>query len=329
MKYKAFQRWCKPKSILIVAELSTHPARIQQVIQQVRAPGVRIMLVSVLRRDNLGQNPGRALPMVAPQASLRFTEASTVGLRRSLQWGAPMSGVEVLKSTTVDQIPGLAYSLNVDRVVSVALGNGPMPMRLSVPIEEELIDSLRIPLCIMGGRPETKSWCNDEIRRILLPVSFESDLKLHFRFASQLALAHQARLTVLHVFRNQERSLHSWERTPVAVQSQLPIVELMRDGLLCPMEVTVAEGDPASAILKLNAKRQHDLIVMGSPAGCSDRDGGVLQTVMFGARCPLIVLGRCIDASQGSIGSVTRAGSAKREPAMNGFAEKEAFHAMR
>lgn len=112
------------------------------------------------------------------------------------------------------------------------------------------------------------------------------------------------------------------------MRSQLPILELLREGVLCPLEITVAEGDPATAILKFDAIRQHDLIVMGSP-GCTARGSGVLQTVMFGSRCPLIVLGRSIDQPSGSVGPVPRSSTTKREPTIHNPAEEEEFHAVR
>jgi nucleotide-binding universal stress UspA family protein len=223
-------------------------------------------------------------------------------------WAEVFSRVNVLKSALVEEIPALADALKVDLVVLAALDSGFASIRAVRFIEETLMTFLRVPLCIIGRHSDRKPWSENGIRRVLLPVSLPSDVRLRLRFACHLAESHHARLTVLHAFGSRRESVRPWERTPVAVEAQLPISELRRDGILCPIEVTVAEGDPATAIVKFDAIRKHDLIIMGTPglADPAPRYGNrVVQTVISEAGCPVVVLGRSIDPASAFVGAVT------------------------
>jgi len=154
----------------------------------------------------------------------------------------------------------------------------------------------------------TGSWSSKGIRRVLLPISLRSNVGLHLRFACKLSQLHQARLTVLHAFGDRGTNEHPWERTPVAVEAKLPISDLKQEGIICPLEIAVCEGDPARAILRFDGTKQHDLIIMGGPGRETlphiYRNGAV-HNVIAEARCPVIVLGRTLDAEAGVVRPVS------------------------
>jgi hypothetical protein len=101
------------------------------------------------------------------------------------------------------------------------------------------------------------------------------------------------------------------------VEALLPISELWQEGILCPMEVAVREGDPAEAILKFDATRQHDLIIMGGPSRDTlphiYRDG-VVHSVIAEARCPVMVLGRSLDGISSFIRPASHSDSDLNQP---------------
>jgi nucleotide-binding universal stress UspA family protein len=298
MECKALQRWCSPLTILIVTDLSEAPARTLEVIRQAQATEAKILLVHVIRADLRG-SPGRSHSFLVPRFSQGGAQTSFDDMEHALLWADLLSNVVVLKSTPVEQIPALAESLKVDRVVLTTPGSSVAHPRAGLSVEQHLMTSLTMPLCAMSRQMGTGMWNDRSIRKVLLPLSLQSDIGLHLRFACHLALSHQARLTVLHAFGNRGTNERWSERTPVAVEARLPISDLRQEGILCPMDVAVCEGEPAKAILKFDATRQHDLIVMGGPGRVTlpqNYRNGVVHNVIAEARCPVIVLGRSLDS---------------------------------
>lgn len=310
MECKALHRWCSPQTILIVTDFSEAPGRTLEVVRHAQVTEAKVLLVHVVRTD-LRESAGRGHPFLVPKLAQRGTPTWSDDMRSALLWADLLSNVSVLKSTPPEEIPALAESLKVDRVVLTKLGDSVARPRAGRSVEQNLMTSLKVPLYIMGGVLGTGLWSGKGIRRVLLPISLDSNVGLHLRFACQLAQSHQARLTVLHAFGSTGTNERPWERTPVAVEAQLPISELKQEGILYPMEVTVCEGDPARAILKFDETRQHDLIIMGGPG----RDtlphiyrNGAVHNVIAGARCPVIVLGRSLDAMSGFVRPISRLG---------------------
>jgi nucleotide-binding universal stress UspA family protein len=194
----------------------------------------------------------------------------------------------------------LADSLGVDLVVLTSPEIGQIRLGLGNQIDRNLFGSLRMPALICSVRMNTTAWTAREFRRILLPIDFGSDLAFQMRFACRFARRHHGRITVLHVFENDETAGQSWERTLVAVEARLPIAELKQEGILCPLEIAVCSGYPARKILAYNEQRPHDLIVMGDRRRMSSiRKGGfnVAGTVCAEARCPVLMLGDAIDTA--------------------------------
>ncbi len=315
MECKALRGWCSPQTILIVTDLSEAPARTLEVVRQVQATEAKILLVQVIRTD-LRESAGRSHPFLLPRFERNKVRTESDDWQHALRWASLLTNVVVLKSTSAEQIPALAQSLKVDRVVLIKLGDSVARPRTGRSVEQDLMTSLTMPLCIMSGSMGTGLWNETGIRRVLLPISLQSNFGLNMRFACRLAQSHQARMTVLHAFGGRGRTDCPWEPTPLAVEAHLPISELWQEGILCPMAVAVREGDPAKAILEFDAAKQHDLIIMGGPS----RDtlphtyrAGVVHNVIAGARCPVIVLGRSLDAVSGYIGPVSQPDSELRQ----------------
>jgi nucleotide-binding universal stress UspA family protein len=308
MEIKALHRWCSPQTILIVTDLSETPARTLEVIRQAQATESKILLVHVTRTD-FRESASHSYSFLVPKFVRSRLQTGSDEMRRAILWADLLSNVFVLKTTSAEEIPALAQSLKVDRVVLIRLGDSVARPRAGRSIEQDLMTSLTVPLCIMGRAMGTGLWSGTGIRKVLLPVSLQSNVGLHLRFACQLAQSHHARLTVLHAFGGHGTTERPWDRTPVAVEAQLPISDLKQEGILCPMEVAVCEGDPGRAILKFDATKQHDLIIMGGPGRETPPHiyrNGAVHNVIAEARCPVIVLGRSLDAMSGFVRPVSQ-----------------------
>jgi nucleotide-binding universal stress UspA family protein len=216
-----------------------------------------------------------------------------------------------LNSAQFEQVPALAESIDADIVVLVA-PDSRFTQCFAASFDIGLLGSLEVPVLIFGKHMDLSSWAHNEFHSILLPVSFGPGLADQLRFACRLARHHHARLTVLHVFETRGPSGHPWERTPVAVENNLPLADLKREGILCPMEITVCEGYPEQAILRFNERKHHDLIVLGGPRPYALRRFGhsIVEGVMAQAHCPIVMIGQPIEAGAATIESLSEISSA-------------------
>jgi nucleotide-binding universal stress UspA family protein len=316
MECKALRRWCSPQRILIVTDMSEAPGRTLALIRQAQATEARVLVVHVIQ-THLQESAGRSCPFLLPRFTQNGARTWSDDMQRALLWADSLSNVSVLKSAPPAEIPALAESLKVDRVVLTKLGDSVARPRAGKSVEQDLMTSLRVPLCFMSGVMGAGLWSSKGIRRVLLPISLRSNVGLHLRFACKLAQLHQARLTVLHAFGGRGTNERPWERTPVAVEAQLPISDLKQEGIICPMEIAVCEGDPGRAILNFDATNQHDLIIMGGPGRETPPHiyrNGAVHDVIAEARCPVVVLGLSLDATSGFVRPVSQP-----DPGVNQF----------
>ena len=119
-------------------------------------------------------------------------------------------------------------------------------------------------------------------------------------FASRLAQEHHATLTVMHVFGNEKNGEKELERNPLAVASALPADRLREAELMCPLEIAVRKGDPATEILKSGSCTNQDFIVLGPVGQPQPVQAGTLSIVhriVRDALCPVIVLGQSLALS--------------------------------
>jgi len=204
----------------------------------------------------------------------------------------------------MERVPALAESLGADQVVLTTPAIGFARFRTLKGAENDLLRSLTVPILIFGVRQDPSPWTGSGFRRILLPITLGPHLGFQLRFACRFARRHRGRVTVLHVFESGGKNERTWERTPVAVEGKLPISELKREGILCPLEITVCEGYPARKILSFNENRPHDLIIMGGPSRSNSiysMGHSLAEAVIAEARCPVLMLGSAIGSDSVSV----------------------------
>jgi nucleotide-binding universal stress UspA family protein len=294
MKSNSLRRWSRPKTILVVSDFSESPAHTLQVISAMRISGAKVVLVQLPFPAHAIWREGRELHGAPPaNVPYRFTKATD----QAFLWAEILSEVTVMRNTPIERISSLADSLAAEMVVLTKADIGRISFRKGTGLETDLFGSLEVPVLICGARSDMSSWNPHAAGKILVPVSFRPGIGLQMRFACRYARRHHGRVTVLHVFEKGNPISQPWERTPVTVEAQLPIAELKREGIMCPLEIAVCEGYADRKILAFNEQKPHDLIIMGGPRG---RDSlqtfgrSVTEEVIAEARCPVLILGDAI-----------------------------------
>ena len=294
MNTNLLRRWSRPKAVLIISNLTENPAHTLRVVNGLRMTGARLFLVQLPALAYSVTPPRRDMPFLVTAPPVPPEQRPFNGVGQAFLWAEILSEVTVLKSMPLERMPALAESLAADLVVLTAPEIGRMPVHIPNSIDVDLFGTLAVPIMICGTRMSMASWNGRNLRKILVPIGSGPGMELQIRFACRFARRHHGRLTVLHVFANNESNPQPWERTPVEVETKLPIPELKQEGIMCPMEIAVSEGCPERRILAFNERNPHDLIIMGSPRKRGFRQGSgisVTESVMAGARCPVLILG--------------------------------------
>jgi hypothetical protein len=302
MRTGSVRAWYRPKKILIVSDMSEHPARTLEVITKVQGTGARLFLVP-LHKPTYGPH----LPFDDKQAG----KSPLDDTHQALLWAEILSEATVLKSARLLQVPELAESVKADIVILVASSGGFTQLNAG-QFEIGLLGSLDIPILVFGRQMDLTSWNYNDFHSILMPITFGLGLAYQLRFACRLASHYRAHLTLLHVFEGRRPDECHWERTPVAVESKLPISDLKREGILCPMEIAVCEGYPEQAILRFNDRKHHDLIILGTSRSWTQREfrRSVVEGVTTQADCPIVVIGRTVGTTPAAIEAASRLTSA-------------------
>jgi nucleotide-binding universal stress UspA family protein len=311
MKSHSFRAWYRPKTILIVSDMSEHPVRTLEVISKVQATGARLFLLPLQKPHDGIRNADSGFPYLVFDNGSKSPMPLADDTRRALLWAEILSESVVLKCAPFELVPELASSISADIVVLVAPDSN-FTQCYPASFDISLLASLEAPVLIFGKHGDLSSWNLNEFRSILLPIAFGPGLEHQLRFACRLAHHYHARLTVLHVFDGRGLNENHWERTPVAVECKLPIADLKREGVLCPMEIAVCEGYPEQAILRFNERKHHDLIILGAPRRSPLGKFGhsVVEGVMAQAHCPIVMIGQPAETRSAAIESVSQMTSA-------------------
>ncbi len=247
-------------------------------------------------------------PFLVSDTRTTAEEPSVNGTRQEFLWAEILSEVTIVKNTPIERIPALAASLGAELVVLTMPAVGRMRFRNGNGLETDLFSSLPLPILTFGLRMNMSVWQGTEFRRILLPITFGPDQGTQLRFACRFARRYHGRVMVLRVFESCSADEQPWDRTPVAVEAKLPISELRREGILCPLEIAVSEGYAARQILHFQEQKSCDLIIMGGSRMGNPIRGlghGVTETVIAEAHCPVLVLGRAIESISDSTNLAT------------------------
>ena len=137
----------------------------------------------------------------------------------------------------------------------------------------------------------------NSIKTILHPTDFSDPAQGSFQLACALASDMAARLIAFHVvppalsfvddlidYTSPDHELKAWEALRRLQQTA-------QEGYGLPIDIDLADGDPASEILKVAHQRQCDLIVMGTHGRTGLRHlllGSVAERIVRKASCPVL-----------------------------------------
>jgi nucleotide-binding universal stress UspA family protein len=203
------------------------------------------------------------------------------------------------------EILAQAEALNADLIVMGTHGRGGVDHLVLGSVTEKVLRKARCPVLTVPkkGHPAPEH-APIQFHRILCAVDFSAVSIGALEFAMSLAEEADARLTLVHVIEVPHGLRDSpWNFDVDAARARLEadsanrLQALVPDAArtFCTIETAVAEGRPASEILRVARERSSDLIVMGV------HGRGALELMFFGsnthavirqATCPVLTVRR-------------------------------------
>ena len=183
------------------------------------------------------------------------------------------------------KLEGLIKSHNIDLLVVGTHGKGLLQKMLMGSSAEQIFRHAHIPVLTVGPGVWREPYYGVELKNILFATGFGLGAERQAAYAFSLAQEHHSRLTLLHVKQrgDEERAIVQKLRELVPSGFQLHCLPLFR----------VAEGDPASEILRIAEDTQANLIVIGAKPR-KGLAGHLLQSkayrVICGASCPVLTI---------------------------------------
>ena len=289
------RQWCVPNYILAVTDLHDEEALLCHVIRQARFSGARVLLAHVAQPSGVLPGHSRSSLQTRSMSRTQGAQYAVECMARKLRWvGVPCEPL-VLEGHPEEKIPALARSCGVDRIIVTSRQASNLAGPGFVSIAEQVLPRLQAPACIIGPSVPAIPQSIKQNGRVTLAISLDSDIELPLSFACRFAQEHRAKLTVIHVFARDEHGTQFRQRTPVAIAAQLPHWAHQGAEFLCPLEITVREGDPAEELLVHDATTRPDtLILCSANLSCASQCGvkSLTHRIVSGARCPVIVLGK-------------------------------------
>lgn len=289
---RVLRQWCSPEVIIAITDLCDEDTLRLHIINQARQSSAKVLLAhhaAPKEPPSIGRGrwPCTSTSFLGHSASEVLNR-----MANELRWAgvscAPLNGSSILAS----EIPILARSHSADRVlVSAPLARTECDASPGA-LANMLLGRLDSPLCVVGRDRAEHLFEQRATRSITLLLLPDSCAEISLAFASRFAQERRSRLTVLYVFPSDEREARSIDRTPLNVAARLPSTILREAELLCPLEIAVREGEPASALLDFDAKSPQDFLIFALPqsASLSDRLRNSARCVIAHSRCPVLVL---------------------------------------
>lgn len=296
MAQSAIARWSNPDVILVATNLFEGYSLMLHAIYQAKLSNAKVLLVHVIPPSYLTtESREDELPFALPNPVVRTVKTkldeAAMGFRRE--------GVEcepiILRGLPEEQIPLLAKSRSVDRVIVATRTASGVARLVQGSVSEGLMTSLDIPVCVIGRRTHPGPACGTPLRRILLATSLHRGSSQLASFARSLAELNHSNLVFLHVLdtlaiNKQQRELAQLAATPGLVG-------------LAPNEAhhthepsfLIREGNPASVIVDEVESMSPDLVILGSPqpsVASWSRGESVVHRVVAEAGCPVITMKR-------------------------------------
>jgi nucleotide-binding universal stress UspA family protein len=304
---ETLRRWCTPKVILAVTDLTDEEALLFEAIRQARHSAAKVLLVHVLQSAHQSFRVGHRSGREQNGISAVTARATLERMARQLRWVGIQCEPILLKGTPSEEISILAKTHGAQRILTTVQGGRDEKDNVQKKIAEEILGRVEIPVCTIGHYAKSPPRRELAYGRIVLALSLHSDCTIPMAFASRLAQENKASLTVIHVFEGKDHCLQHFGRTPLSVALRLPQSVLKEAELFCSLEFSVREGNPAAEILKHCNNAEQDFIVLGLTGprpNDPSQSANVLRGILTKATCPVIILSQRGAASCMNLGKL-------------------------
>jgi nucleotide-binding universal stress UspA family protein len=293
MTQSTIVRWSAPKVILVATDLVEDHTFILHAIHQATLSRAKVLLVHAIPPFHLRKESVYGATCGQPSLIARTAKAKLDELAVEFEWEGIECEPILLNGLPEEQIPLLAKSRVVDRVIVASRVASGVERLIGGSVAEALISGIEIPVCTIGRhlRPDLASATRPQ--RILLATSFQPESSMLVRFASTLAELHHSQLTLLHVLGStgmgeQERELSRFK----ARHKLSGLIPKAARHWHQPV-LLVSEGDPKTVISDVAGSSSQDLIILGGtfPSLFSWILGtSVVHRVIVDAKCPVITI---------------------------------------
>lgn len=286
MTSDAITAWCTPRTVLVLAHPCDDPARVLTAVRYAGIGNARVILaqLSVAPRPAAEARFRRrraAFPIIATE------RPAGIGPQWTGVWNDILSQAFLLGNIRIEDVAGIAVAMRADRIL---LSTPQLAEAFWQESELHNVPGLiETPILVLGKRVGAE--VPERMGRILLPLSLRNEFATRLRMACHLANASGATLAILHVV--PRSALNPTETsTPWTVRSRLQQLFDNCSEVLCPMEISIRDGDPVEGILKFDGQHPHDLVILrvSNEPGGERRIRGAVRRVLNGAHCPVLLI---------------------------------------
>ena len=181
----------------------------------------------------------------------------------------------------------------VDRVIVAARRARRSEPALEGSVAESLLNSLDVPVSVVGRQVYPATLANHGAGRVLLALSLNAFSRGYVDFACGLARARRARVSLLHVLHTRGMSEPGRELAHNAARMCMAALAATQSGLCPQAEIAVREGDTVSQMLEEAVCPSRDLIILGSSPALVESHGpqeSIVHRVIAETRCPVMIL---------------------------------------
>lgn len=286
--------YVSPKNLVVASDLRDIDQLVPHVIAQARASLAQVSLVHAIPPPGSNQlhNIEITEESVEAQAHLRLTEVA-----KTIEQHGISCRITVRRGLVQEVVAKEIERTGATRLMIGTHAHGLSGQDILGVVANVLIKTIPLPIYVVG--PRARSY-DGHVRRMLHPVSMRGRCKQHLDFASALAQACRARLTLLHVLPTHvAKSPYCEELCEEAKQSLIAM--LPRDFMVTEMvDIVVHAGLLAHEITSTALANDSNLIVMGIEHDYPwwSRSNSAAYQVISDARCAVLTLRECLQGPE-------------------------------
>jgi nucleotide-binding universal stress UspA family protein len=253
----------KPKRILVATDLNDVEYLVPYVVAQAKAVGAKVTLVhAIFPFEPVVVDP-LAVPYVDEMKILRDARVMLLSVARQLEAQGITCDTAVREGRAGRVIREELDRTGATRLIVGTHARGKLGQFVLGSIAQELISSAHVPVFVVG--PQARAGVEHATpRNILHPVSLMGNYQDSLDLALELAQAHGAKLTLLHVLEQEVTNEINPGRTNDWAKHALEALAAKGVNLASPVQTMVTTGAVAPEILKAAEQTNTDWIVLGA-----------------------------------------------------------------